>query len=324
MKRHKLIFTLLFVFSISFFISAANGDVNDVPQQSSVKKISVVHAAILGIVEGLTEYLPVSSTGHLILAGHFMGLTHFSDHIGPFGRVLDKDKMEAINSFNIVIQSGAVLAVVGLYRRRVVDICTGLLGRNRDGLKLFFLLLVAFLPSAIIGLPLHKVIEQQLFAPVPVAYGLAVGGVIMIIVECMGFRKKRLSVIGIVNISYWQAAIIGIAQVLAMWPGTSRSMITIVAAVLVGLDMVTAAEFSFLLALPTLMGATLISCLEDWAVLTKVVGFDGMAVGLIFSMVFAALAIKGFVKWLTSHGLTPFGIYRIIAAILVFWLLTAK
>jgi undecaprenyl-diphosphatase len=324
MRQHKLILTFLIVFNISIFISAANGDANEVSQQSSVQKISVVRAAILGIVEGLTEYLPVSSTGHLILAGHFMGLTYFSEHIGPFGRVLDKDKMEAINSFNIVIQSGAILAVIGLYRRRVFDICTGLLGKNRDGLKLFFLLLIAFLPSAIIGLPLHKIIEQQLFAPIPVAYGLGVGGLIMIVVELFVFRKKKLTTIGVENISFVQAAIIGFAQVLAMWPGTSRSMITIVAAVVVGIDMITAAEFSFLLALPTLMGATLVSCLEDWTILTKVVGIEGMAVGLLFSMIFAALAIKGFVKWLTSHGLIPFGIYRIIIAILVFWLFTAK
>jgi len=324
MRRHRLIITLLFIFNISFFISTALADANEIPQQTDVQKISVVRAAILGIVEGLTEYLPVSSTGHLILAGHFMGLTHFSDHIGPFGRVLDKDKMQAINSFNIVIQSGAILAVVGLYRRRVSDICLGLLGKNRNGLKLFWLLLVAFLPSAIIGLPLHKLITHQLFAPVPVAYGLAVGGVLMIIIERFVFKKNKLHTVGIENISYLQAAVIGIAQVLAMWPGTSRSMITIVAAVLVGLDMVTAAEFSFLLALPTLLGATLISCIEDWAVLTQVVGYDGMAVGLLFSMIFAALAIKGFVKWLTSHGLVPFGIYRIIAAVLVFWLLAGK
>ncbi len=324
MRQYKIVFTLLLFFCISVFIPVAKGDVNEPSQQSDVQKISVFRAAVLGIVEGLTEYLPVSSTGHLILAGHFMGLTHFSDHMGPFGRVLDKDKMEAINSFNIIIQSGAILAVVGLYRKRVADICTGLLGKNRDGLKLFFLLLVAFFPSAIIGLPIHKTIEQQLFAPIPVAYGLAVGGVMMILVERFIFKKNKSHTVGIENVSFSQAAIIGIAQVLAMWPGTSRSMITIVAAVLVGLDMVTAAEFSFLLALPTLVGATLISYLEDWTVLTKVVGFDGMAVGLIFSAIFAALAIKGFVKWLTSHGLTPFGIYRIIAAILVFWLLTAK
>ncbi|HAL45723.1 MAG TPA: undecaprenyl-diphosphate phosphatase, partial [Phycisphaerales bacterium] len=206
----RSIFALIFIFNISIFSSAVKADVNDVGRQPSVEKISVVRAAILGIVEGLTEYLPVSSTGHLILAGHFMGLTHFSEKIGPFGRLLDKDKMEAINSFNIVIQSGAILAVVGLYRRRVADICFGLLGKNPAGLKLFGLLVVAFLPAAIVGLPLHKLIEEQLFAPIPVAYGLIGGGILMIAAERFAFRKKT-HVTGIENIAYWQAAIIGIA-----------------------------------------------------------------------------------------------------------------
>jgi undecaprenyl-diphosphatase len=291
--------------------------------QSSPQKLSLANAAILGVVEGLTEYLPVSSTGHLILAGHFMGLVHYSDQTGPFGKLLDKDKMEAINSFDIVIQLGAILAVVGLYRKRVGQMCAGLVGRNPQGLRLFCLLVVAFLPAAIVGVPLHKKIEANLFGPIPVAWALAVGGILMIVVEYFYERRKspapRTSDLDLVT--FRQALIIGIAQILAMWPGTSRSMITILAALLLGLDMLAAAEFSFLLALPTLMGATVISAAEDWQVLKQVAGIDGMLIGLIVSGVVAVLAIKAFVKWLTRHGLTPFGIYRIIAAIVVFWLL---
>ncbi len=317
----------LCAFAGSFFIplSVAAAGADKMPQAVE-QKISIFQAAILGIVEGLTEYLPVSSTGHLILAGHFMGLTHFSNHIGPFGRVLDKGKMEAINSFDIVIQLGAILAVLGLYHKRVTQMCAGLIGKNRQGLRLFCLLLVSFLPAAIIGLPIHKKIEQELFGPVPVACALGIGGVLMIVVEHFFWRKKQKiqRVKDVDNILFWQAAVIGFAQVLAMWPGTSRSMITILAALAVGLDMVTAAEFSFLLALPTLMGATIVSAHEDWAILRQVVGIDGMLVGLIMSGIVAALAVKGFVKWLTHHGLAPFGIYRIIAAALVFWLIAAK
>ncbi|MCX5635636.1 MAG: undecaprenyl-diphosphate phosphatase [Planctomycetota bacterium] len=288
-------------------------------QPDPPQKLSLTKSAILGVVEGLTEYLPVSSTGHLILAGRFMGLVQYSDQTGPFGKLLDKDKMEAINSFDIVIQLGAILAVLGLYRKRVGQMCAGLVGQNPQGLKLFALLIVAFLPAAIVGVPLHKTIEAFLFGPIPVAYALAVGGVLMIAVEYFYRRSKStVRTTDLDMITFRQALIIGIAQILAMWPGTSRSMITIIAALLVGLDMLAAAEFSFLLALPTLMGATVISAHEDWSVLKQVAGIDGMLVGMVVSGIVAALAIKGFVKWLTHHGLTPFGIYRLIVAALVF------
>jgi undecaprenyl-diphosphatase len=291
----------------------------DLKQAAPSEKLTLANAAILGVVEGLTEYLPVSSTGHLILASQFMGLIHYSDQTGIFGKLIDKKKMEALNSFEIVIQLGAILAVLGLYRKRVAEMCLGLVGRNQKGLKLFGLLVVAFLPAAIVGVPLHKKIEAILFGPIPVAWALAVGGILMIVVEYFYRCKKSINRITDIDmITFRQALIIGIAQVLAMWPGTSRSMITILAALLVGIDMIAAAEFSFLLALPTLMGATVISAHEDWHVLKEVAGIDGMLVGLVVSGIVAALAIKGFVKWLTHHGLTPFGIYRLIAAALVF------
>jgi len=148
-------------------------------------------------------------------------------------------------------------------------------------------------------------------------------GILMIAVEYFYERRKSPSprTCDLNLITFRQALIIGIAQVFSMWPGTSRSMITLIAALLVGLDMVAAAEFSFLLALPTLTGATVISACEDWHTLTQVAGINGMLIGLIMSGIVAALAVKGFVKWLTHHGLTPFGIYRIIAALLVFWFL---
>jgi undecaprenyl-diphosphatase len=294
---------------------------SDKAQNVPVQRLTLVQAAVLGVVEGLTEYLPVSSTGHLILAGHWMGLVQYSDDTGPFGRLIDKDKMAAINSFDIVIQLGAILAVVGLYRKRVGQMCAGLVGKNPQGLRLFCLLVVAFLPAAVIGLLLHKKIEANLFGPIPVAWAMAVGGVLMIVVEYFYKRAKsansRIGDIG--NVMYWQALAIGIAQVLAMWPGTSRSMITILTAMVVGLDLIAAAEFSFLLALPTLTAATLFSAVKDWPVLKEATGIDGMLVGLIVSAIVAALAVKWFVKWLTQHGLMLFGVYRIIAAAVVLW-----
>lgn len=326
MKRNILFLVIVvtIIFTFSPALGVAEKSISPVQSpQSPPEKLSLTQVAILGIVEGLTEYLPVSSTGHLILVGDFMGLVHYSDQTGPFGKLLDKDKMEAINSFDIVIQLGAILAVVGLYRKRVGQMCAGLIGKNPQGLRLFFLLVVAFLPAAIVGVPLHKTIKAYLFGPVPVAWALFIGGIVMIVVEYFYERKKspspRTSDLNL--ITFRQALIIGIAQVLAMWPGTSRSMITMIAALLVGLDMVAAAEFSFLLALPTLTGATVISAHEDWQSLMQVAGISGMLVGLIISGIVAALAVKGFVKWLTHHGLTPFGVYRMIVALLVLWFL---
>lgn len=260
-------------------------------------------AVILGVVEGLTEYLPVSSTGHLILAADWLGLSSGSQM-----------KSEAVDAFDIVIQLGAILAVVGLYRRRVGQMALGVVGKDRDGLRLFILLIVAFIPAAIVGLPLHKWIKAELFHPLPVVGALAAGGVLMIVVEQLWKRRKTPLIKGVENIRLEHAMIIGLAQILSMWPGTSRSMITILAGLIVGLDMVTAAEFSFLLALPTLGAATLYEGFKSRHVLAQVAGVDGCLIGLVVSGIVAALAVKMFVRYLTSHGLMPFGVYRILAA----------
>lgn len=292
-------------------------------EKTPAKRISIGDAAILGVVEGITEYLPVSSTGHLILAGYWMGLTRSTDHGAGWSAKLEK--VPAIDAFEVVIQLGAILAVVGLYRRRVGQMATGLVGRNPSGLRLVGLLLVAFLPAAVAGLAFHKPIEEHLFGPLPVAIALAVGGVLMIGVEYLWRHNsnpdRRLKDIG--QMAYWQAFVIGLAQCLAMWPGTSRSMITILAALVVGLDMLAAAEFSFLLALPTLGAATFYAGYKSWPTLIESAGIDGLLVGLLVSGVVAALAVKVFVKWLTRHGLAPFGVYRILLAAGLLWALLA-
>ena len=305
--------------------------------ESQTRSISLPQAAVLGVIEGLTEYLPVSSTGHLILASHAMDLTHFGQQEGPLGRKMVKDP--AINAFEIFIQFGAILAVVGLYRRRVGQMGQGLLaGGNallrrdlgtmqdtqRSGLRLVALLMLAFLPAAVVGLLFHQQIEDNLFGPVPVMWALAVGGVLMIVVEIVYWRRRRADrplVTQIDQMLYWQAAAIGMAQVLSMWPGTSRSMITMIAALVVGLDLVAAAEFSFLLALPTLGAATVYSGFKYRDDLLASAGVMGLLVGLIVSGLTAAVAVKAFVKGLTKFGLIPFGIYRILlaAALLVYF-----
>ncbi len=281
-------------------------------------RLTVAEAVLLGVVEGLTEYLPVSSTGHLVIVSHALGQLHFSDETGPFGPKLEEG--EQAGAFEIVIQLGAILAVLGLYRRRVGQMARGLLGRDRRGLRLLGLLLVAFLPAAVIGLLLRKPIKENLFSPLPVCWALAVGGVLMIVVEQLYRRRPdRPRVRDVNDVLFRQALFIGFAQCLAMWPGTSRSMITIVAALVVGLDMVAAAEFSFLLALPTLGAATVYEGATSWDALQASTGPVGLAVGLIVSGIVAALAVVGFVRWLTRHGLLPFGVYRIALAAAVYW-----
>jgi len=277
-------------------------------------KISAGQAAILGVVEGLTEYLPVSSTGHLILVNHAMGLSHFTDPAHPLRSSLKK--VPAVDAFDIVIQLGAILAVLGLYRNRVGQMLAGLVGRDPAGLRLMVSLFIAFLPAAVVGLAGHRWITEHLFNPMSVIAALAVGGVLMIVVEHYFWRRRKdvRRVTDVAQVAYWQSLVIGLAQVLAMWPGTSRSMITILAALVVGLDMLAAAEFSFLLALPTLGAATVYEGAKSWDVLAQSAGVDGLVIGLVVSGVVAAVAVKAFVKWLTGHGLLPFGIYRIALA----------
>jgi len=296
--------------------SCAKGEVdaNQAVPDDSNRPITLPRAALLGVVEGVTEYLPVSSTGHLILTAHAMGLSHFTEESGTFGRKLEK--APGVDAFEIVIQLGAILAVLGLYRGRVGQMCMGLAGKNPRGLRLVGLLLLAFLPAAVTGLLFHRKIEEHLFGPVPVILAMAVGGGLMIVIEHFFWtRRKNVQRTTQVDAAGWgQALFIGVAQCLAMWPGTSRSMMTILAGLVVGLDMVTAAEFSFLLALPTLGAATLYSGFTQRHELMLGAGPLGLAVGLIVSGIVAALAVKAFVKYLTRHGMVPFGVYRILLA----------
>jgi undecaprenyl-diphosphatase len=264
--------------------------------------MTAIQAAILGIVEGLTEFLPVSSTGHLILAGHAMGLTG-----------------SAVAAFEIVIQAGALLAVLWLYRQRVGEMVAGIFRGDAGGRALLLRLIVAFLPAAAVGLIAHEWIQSQLFGPRPVAIALLAGGVAILVVERLRHRARARIAATVTEISLRGALIIGLAQVLSLWPGTSRAMTTILAALLVGATPVVAAEFSFLLALPTLGAATLFDLLKHHDELTSA-AFGGPAplvIGLVTAAIVAALAIRGFLTYLTSRGLEPFGWYRIVLGVLI-------
>ncbi len=261
-------------------------------------------ALLLGIVEGLTEYLPVSSTGHLILVGHLLGETE-----------------SGAASFEIVIQLGAVLAVVVQYRALLAERARGLLAREPRALRLLAALGAAFVPTALAGFLLRKTIKAHLFGPLPVAAALIVGGVLMIAVERIRARRGIVGLVGLEHVTPIRGFWIGVGQCLSLWPGSSRSMCTIVAGQLTGLSTATSAEFSFLLALPVLGAATLY---EGWKArheLTAGVGMTSLAIGLVTSFLVAWAVIAVFIKYLKQRGLEPFGYYRIVLGVVVLWLL---
>ncbi|QHI70965.1 undecaprenyl-diphosphate phosphatase [Tichowtungia aerotolerans] len=279
--------------------------------------MTLPQAMILGIIEGLTEYLPVSSTGHLILAAEAMGLGGFAHDEnnelihGPLGPIMAPNP--AVNAFNIVIQIGAILAVTGIYFKRIKEMSLGLIGKNKDGQKLLINLIAAFIPAAVFGLLFEGIIERYLFSPLTVAIALAVGGIAMLATVKL-YKRDNKHVRDIHDITIWCALIIGMVQCLAMWPGISRSMATILAGLCVGLSMTAAAEFSFLLALPTLGAATVYKTITQWDALASTVGLDSLITGIFISTIVAAFSVKFLIHHLTRHGLGPFGVYRIALA----------
>jgi undecaprenyl-diphosphatase len=263
-------------------------------------------------VEGITEFLPISSTGHLILTAALLGAS-------------DPEARSAQDAFLIIVQGGAVLAVLGLYWKRVLEMLRGLLGQSAAGLRLVLNLVLAFIPAVVTGLLFEERIETWLFRPWPVLAALFLGGVWMIWLSRPGSRTSSAERLGIDELDWRRALGIGLFQCLALWPGTSRSMVTIAGGVILGLRPREAAEFSFLLGVPTLGGATaykLLSGIRDSAAtgepsLFSQLGADAVALGIAVAAVSAALAVRWLVEFLNRHGLAPFGWYRIGLAVVL-------
>ena len=266
--------------------------------------MDIATPVLLGIVEGLTEFLPVSSTGHLILATKLLGY--------------DAAKWEV---FNIVIQLGAILAVVVLYWRTFWAVLRGLVRRDATAIRFTRNLLVAFLPAAVIGLALHKKIEALLGNAMVVAVALILGGMAILAIE---WRTKKATVSGVADLPLPTTIGIGFIQCLAMIPGVSRSGATIMGALSLGVERRTAAEFSFFLAIPTMLGATAVELAKHRHDLTApgAVGLGTIGIGFVVAFVVAMLVIKAFVSVITRHGFAPFAWYRIIAgAAALIWLI---
>ena len=263
-------------------------------------------AALLGLVEGITEYLPVSSTGHLILVESLLGLDN------PETKV-------ALDAFSIVIQGGAILAVLGLYWPRVLQLLRGSVGRDPAGLRLLVNIAIAFLPAALLGPLVDDWLEEHLFRPLPVLAALFAGGIWMLWLDRDRSRTAAEPALALEALHWRQALAIGLLQCVAMWPGTSRSMMTIGGGTLVGLRPREAAEFSFLLGLPTLGAACLFrlaknlhaSARDGTPNLIETLGAGSVALGLVVATLSAALAVRWLVAFLNRNGLAAFGWYRI-------------
>ena len=276
-------------------------------------------AWVLGMVEGITEYLPVSSTGHLIITSWLLGLDR------------TEAQRAAVGDFEIIIQGGAILAVLGLYRARVAQMARGTLARAglrglgaedemRAGWTVARNVMIAFVPSAAIGFAAKDWIKGNLFNPAAVVAALAVGGVVMLAMAPWQARRLKSPGMPIERMTAGHALFVGLMQCLALWPGTSRSFATILGGLLIGLGGVAAAEFSFLLGLVTLTAASGYSALkivkagETDMFLAEIGGWLPLACGLLVSWASAALAVDFLVRYLGRHTLALFGWWRLAVA----------
>jgi undecaprenyl-diphosphatase len=267
---------------------------------TSASEMTAAKAAVLGVVEGVTEFLPISSTGHLLVTQRLMDIG-----------TTDETKAAA-DAYAIAIQSGAILAVLILYWRRIWSILEGVVGRDPDGRRTFVGLVLAVAPAALVALVLEGPIKDNLLEVGPVIAAWIVGGLVILVVA----PRLRGSTVGapLEQITVRQALTIGVVQCLALWPGTSRSLVTILAALAVGLTLSAAVEFSFLLGLVTLSAATVFEVATDGSTMLDTYGWVDPLIGLAFAFVSAAIAIKWMVGYLQRHSLAIFGWYRLAIA----------
>jgi undecaprenyl-diphosphatase len=272
-------------------------------------------AVVLGVVEGVTEFLPVSSTGHLIIASSLIGLD-------------GEEVKDSIDAFNIIIQGAAILAIVGLYWPRMMQMLRGLMGRDAKGLRLFLNIVIASLPAFVLWPLLVGTVKDRLFSPAPVLAALFLGGVWMIWID--RWRAKRALAgeevgLEIDDLTWRQALGIGVFQFFAIWPGTSRAMMTIAGGTMLGMRPARAAEFSFLLGLPTIAGATVYelggslykSRRDGTPTVFEHLGVMPSVIGVVVTVVTAALSVKWLVGFLSRHGMAAFGWYRVALTVIL-------
>ena len=262
----------------------------------------IIKAIILGIVEGITEFLPISSTGHLILFGHFLGFT------GKFAVM-----------FEIIIQLGAILAVVFYYRKRILESLKNI-KPSQWGFKLWLWILIAFLPSAALGVLLNDYIEEYFFSPLTVSIALIIGAILMLVVEKAFNTVKNDDML---KVGAKKSLLIGFAQCMSLFPGMSRSASTIMGGMMVGLSVKAAAEFSFFLAIPTMFAATGYSLIKGVSAITSI-EWIALAVGFIVSFIVAFVVVGKFISFLGKHSLKAFAYYRLIVGFIMLLIIGLK
>ena len=322
-RFHITVIAVLTLLSCSFFVAITQGSSRENPEVLEEKVMTTAQVLVLGIVEGVTEYLPVSSTGHLLLAEKIMSI---GDDLFQSPAQQERTK-GAVDAYTICIQAGAILAVFWLYFGRIKQIVRGVMGRDSVGRSLVFNVAAGFLPAAVLGLLFNKAIKSYLFGSWPVVIAWLLGGLAILAVSRRNQGRYQESRAGgaLDEMTWRMALIIGLAQCIAMWPGISRSLVTIVNGLMVGLSMEAAVEYSFLLGVVTLGAATAYDTFKHGQLMLQTLDHYALIIGVMVAFIAALISVKWMVSYLSRHGLEVFGYYRVIIAVATaIFLLTKK
>lgn len=264
----------------------------------------------LGLVQGITEYLPVSSTGHLILFDNLFQKAEAKKYADASERSYDKDKVK--NSYFTIIQLGSILAVLFLYPHRFRDMIYGVLGKDKNGAKLVKNLIISFLPVAVVGLLVNGLVQKFFYNKISIAAALTIGAMIMLISEKKFLKNAKYKHSDIDHMNLKKSLIVGLWQCLSLFPGMSRSMTTIVGGYKCGLSRESSAEYSFLLGFITLSAATIFKIATDFSILFANLRLRAIVIGMLIAFLSSLVSMKLFISYLSQHGMKVFAIYRLL------------
>lgn len=269
----------------------------------------------LGLVQGITEYLPVSSTGHLILFDNLFQKAEAKKGTNTCERFYDKDEVK--NSYFTIIQSGSILAVLFLYPRRFKNMIYGVFGKDKNGAKLVENLMISFLPVAVVGLLVNRLVQKFFYNKISIAAALAIGAIIMLISEKNLLKNAKYQHGDIDHMDLKKSLIVGLWQCLSLFPGMSRSMTTIVGGYKCGLSRKSSAEYSFLLGFITLSAATIFKIATDFSILFANLRLRTIVIGMLIAFLSSLVSIKLFISYLSRHGMKVFAIYRLLLSCII-------